>query len=118
MTTIDTVIPEDFPTGSHIGAVAGVQPKVLVTRDETGKYVAIQASERLERYDNCLDMVRQLVAYCRRKAEERPDLSMERVLKLTLESFERKVAYKGWDFTDLEVLWVGKRVAAQLREVA
>lgn len=113
MKAVDIVIPDDFPVGV-LGAVGGAQPKVLVVKDENGRYVSCNEAERRERYDNCSDMVQQLILYCQRKREERPDLAMADVVRLTLIGFNDKVKKKGWDFTAPEIAWVEEKVRATL----
>lgn len=109
-------IPEDFPRGP-LAAVAGVQPKLAVRRVGDSYVSGWTDDERAERYDNCDDLVRQLVSYYHRKTKENPDWTHE----FTLSRLERGVAQKTeggvWDLTSEELHWIFSHVRAQLESV-
>lgn len=71
----DSPVPDDFPRGSPVGAVAGVLPKLLA-RYIDGQYVVGWTDEELRlchRY--CEGLVQQLVLNRGRKERENPDWS-------------------------------------------
>ena len=71
------LVPSDFPRESWPTALSGVQNKLSV-RLVNGQYVAgLTDEERAERFAICEDLVKQLVAYCRRKHTERPGEPIE-----------------------------------------
>lgn len=56
-------VPEDFPTDYFLGAVSGVQPKLLV-RESDGRYIVGPTSKELqERYKLCLRLAAQYRRY-------------------------------------------------------
>jgi len=104
-------VPADFPTtGNELGAVSGVQPKLLA-RAIDGKFVVgLTAEELYARFDNCSDLVEQLTAYCIRKLAEQPGRPVEELLlqvRLAAES-------KGWDVSPAELDWIMSKLALQL----
>lgn len=104
-------IPEDFPLEPAMGAVPGVQPKLLV-REIDGQYVAGRtAEEHWERYLACEDLAQQLAGYCTRKAMERPDWGREYSLDRTRKGLAHKVAAGVWEVSAEEQAWVMRRVA-------
>lgn len=104
-------IPNDFPRDPWPAAVAGVQPKVA-TRIIGGKYVVgLTPEERALRYDNCADLVEQLVAYCTRKLNADPSLKLDEYLPRV----EQASATKGWDVSSLEMAWIFGKVRQALQ---
>lgn len=105
-------IPEDFPRDPAMGSVTGVQPKYLA-RLVDGKYVVGQTeAERLERYQLCLDLVGQLVAYCRRKTGERDDWTLADVLGRVKKAAAQKA--HEWSVSPAELEWILNRVQVSL----
>jgi len=75
-------VPDDFPRLEQLGSVTGAQPKLLVRQADDGSYVAGETPDELyARYDNCQDLVRQLVGYFYRKKEKYPEMSQIDLLK-------------------------------------
>lgn len=108
MTTIP--LPEDFPRGAPMGAVPGVQAKLLA-RCIDGKYVVGWTEEELrERYENCEDLVQQLVLYCQRKEREHPDWSREFNLERMATGIGKKANTGEWDITVDELAWMLDRI--------
>ena len=104
-------IPDSFPREPCLGAVPGAQSKVLV-RTEGDIYVTGQTeTERLERYEICLDRVQQLLPYCQRKQVEKPAWSIEDIVYKT----HHPRRGKNWDFSGAEIEWVMERVAQGLQ---
>lgn len=104
-------IPEDFPLEPELGAVSGVQPKLLV-REIDGRYVAGRTvDEYRERYEACDDLSQQLLAYCLRKAIEHPEWAREYNLERTRKGLAQQVAAGVWEVSAAEQAWVMHRVA-------
>lgn len=104
-------IPAEFPLEPKLGAVPGVQPKLLVCQ-VAGQYVAGRtADEYRERYLACEDLARQLYGYCKRKAQEHPEWSRGYNLERTAKGLAQKVAVGVWDVSADEQAWVMQRVA-------
>lgn len=99
----EATTPLDFPRDHELGAVSGVQPK-LVVRKVGEVFVNGPTTEELyARYDMCFDLVIQLTDYCSRKMKERPDLSASQLrdkVQITLRS------RSDWDLSEGEVQWV------------
>jgi len=105
-TPADQQVPVDFPNGCNPGALSGFQPKIAV-RQVDGKFVeGWSESERLARFDNCVDLVQQLTAYCQRKLQELPGATVASLLPRV----RRGVELKGWDLTEQELDWIMKHV--------
>lgn len=104
-------VPEDFPLEADMGAVPGLQPKLLV-REVDGQYVVGRTEDEYrERYEMCDDLAQQLVAYCARKAMEYPDWGREYILDRTRKGLAHKVAAGVWEVSAAEQAWVMRRVA-------
>ena len=104
--------PADFPRAPMTGAVPGAQPKLLVHKLD-GRYVVGPTDrEVLERYGMCQDLVEQLVDYCQRKLQERPQWTPE----VLLQKVRAGVGRKGWDVSPLELAWVIGRLAHLLAD--
>lgn len=105
-----TEIPDSFPLDPWPAALSGAQPK-FSARLIDGKYVVgLTDAERLERYELCEDLYLQLVAYCKRKQNERPDEPLNALLR----KVENSVKAKGWDISPIELAWVMERVRKRL----
>ncbi|QGZ62391.1 hypothetical protein [Paraburkholderia acidisoli] len=109
-------VPDDFPREANLGAVTGVQPKLLV-REIDGRYQSALTEEELwVRYDACEDLANQLSAYVLRKIAATglpPDVALsraERGMRLKIDAGE-------WDFSELEAAWVVKRTQRLLLAV-
>ncbi|CAM2139660.1 conserved protein of unknown function [Pararobbsia alpina] len=104
----DRHVPEDFPREPTLGAVAGVQPKLLVRKID-GRYVSGLTDDELWlRYDACDDLANQLFEYVSRKvvtAGLSPDVALARAET----GVRLKVDAGKWDFSQAEVAWVMKR---------
>lgn len=86
----DSPVPDDFPRGGPVGAVAGVLPKLLA-RYIDGQYVVGWTDDELcWRHEYCEGLVRQLVLNWGRKERENPDWSHD----FNLERISRGVAKK------------------------
>ena len=104
-------IPGDFPLEPVLGSVAGVQPKLLV-RKEDGQYVAGRsADEHRERYLACEDLAQQLTEYCKRKAMEHPEWHWTYNLERVSKGLAQKAAAGVWELSAAEQAWVMQRVA-------
>jgi hypothetical protein len=103
-------IPADFPREFPPGSVPGVQPKLLV-RKAGEKYISgMTGDERRERYEICADLAQQLISYCKRKKNERPEWSIEDILR----KINQGIRSKNWDLSEAEILWTMERVAQGL----
>ena len=103
-------VPDDFPIEPVLGAVSGVQPKLLA-REIKGKYVVGRtAEEHRERYLACEDLAQQLAAYCMRKATENPEWSRAYNLERTAKGLRQKAEAGVWDVGTAEQVWVMARV--------
>ena len=97
----ETSVPEDFPKDPFPSSVSGAQQKLSV-RLIDGKYIQrLSDDERFERFEICADLVEQLVVYCRRKHAERPEETLDSLLKRV----EFAVRAKGWDVSPIELTW-------------
>lgn len=105
-------IPDDFPRQGPLGAVSGVQVKLLARKID-GRFVAGPTHEELyARFDNCADLVDQLVGYVQRKLASMPGTSIDELLPRV----RRGVANKGWDVSSAEMDWIFRKVADQLKK--
>jgi hypothetical protein len=103
-------IPDDFPRHGSLGAVSGVQVKLLARKIE-GRFISGPTEEELYvRYDNCADLVVQLTAYVRRKLTSMPGTTVDDLLPRV----RRGVETKGWDVSGPELDWVFNKVAESL----
>ena len=103
---VNQQVPTDFPDGASPGSVSGFQPKIAVRRVD-GRFVeGWTASERLARFDTCVDLVVQLTAYCRRKLQEPPNEAVPSLLPRVRGAVE----LKGWDLSEQELDWIMKHV--------
>lgn len=103
-------IPEDFPRQGPLGAVSGVQVKLLARKID-GRFQAGPTEEELyARFDNCADLVNQLTSYVRRKLASMPGTSIDELLPRV----RRTVENKGWDVSSLEMDWIFRKVADRL----
>ncbi len=105
-----TPIPDDFPRDQRLGALTGVQPKLPAMKVGDTYVVGLTEEELAQRYDICLDLVRQLVAYCQRKQRENPAWTREYNVDRSRRGLVSKVKSGIWHFSDAEVTWVMKRV--------
>ena len=102
--------PPDFPRTPTLTAIAGAQPKLPARLVEGQFVVGFTQEERQARFELCQDLAEQLVRYCRRKQDERPDWSEAQLLSKVATT----VRSKGWDLSEPELQWVMGRVAAGL----
>ena len=101
-------IPADFPEPTELGAVSGVQPKLLV-RQEAGRFVTgPEESEHRARYEICEDLARQLAQYTLRKGTSHPEWSRDE-LQAKVAAGVRAKAF-GWGLSAGETDWVLRRV--------
>ena len=99
-------IPADFPKQPPMGAVTGVQPKILA-RKLGDRYVAGWTEEELRlRFENCEDLAQQFANYCRRKAKEHPEWTLEFNLQRAAAGLAQKVCSGTWDVTPEEQAWI------------
>ena len=102
-------IPDDFPLPT-IGAVPGVQPKLLV-RLSDGRYIGDAVTqEAQERYQLCADLVVQLTSYAHRKQAEHPDWPRAEVQAKIASGLLRK----SWGLSNPEIHWIVVRACASL----
>lgn len=101
-----TDIPEDFPNELS-GAVAGAQPKLLVSKDD-GRLVDDAETVRAERYAICVDLREQLVEYVNKKLRESSQRADALVPKV-IASVQRKRF--GWGLSPAEATWVCGQLA-------
>lgn len=106
-------VPDDFPREPDLGAVAGVQPKLLV-RKVDGRYQRTLTDDELQvRYDACEDLAAQLAEYASRKIVTSgltPDSALSRAEK----NVRLKVNTGEWEFSQSEMAWVMKRTRQRL----
>lgn len=103
-------IPEDFPRDPYPGALPGAQEKLLA-RLINGRFVVGLTEEELEeRYDACIDLVKQLVPYCLRKQSENPSWTAAEVLRRV----DAGLQAKKWGQSRAEIRWTVNRLAAEL----
>ncbi len=103
-------IPDDFPRDPWPAAISGVQPKFAARKIGDKFVVGLTLEELAERYDNCRDLVVQLVAYCTRKLKADAGLTLDKLLP----KVEQACAGKGWDVTPIEMRWIMDKVRKQL----
>ncbi|UCV22315.1 hypothetical protein [Ferribacterium limneticum] len=104
------LIPDDFPRETPLGSVPGIQPKIPVRLVEGRYIVGLTDEELLQRYEYCDDLVQQLVAYCRRKADEHPEWSHETTLGRMATGVARKGQSGEWDVTAEEQRWMVSQI--------
>lgn len=103
-------IPADFPRELLPGGVPGAQPKLLA-RKVGDKYLAWMTNEEWEeRYEICSDLAQQLISYCKRKQTEKPEWSVEDILRKTSQG----IRSKNWDLSEAEMIWMMERIAQGL----
>lgn len=106
-----TKVPADFPQPIHRGAVAGVQPKLLMTQ-YNGRFYSPGCTppEIFQRWDVCEDLAMQLAAKSREsKAGKRSHMSEIEILDQYL---SRLITTK-WTSKE-EAQWIIRRVAVML----
>jgi len=110
--TYKRTIHPDFPHETILGTVAGVQPKVLVQRDEDGNYVSGGPSiaEVMERFEVCDDLAEQLGIYALRKKRENPDWTTEFNISRVQKAMAGKVESGKWTVSTDEQKWIMDRV--------
>ena len=111
-TTTRKEVPSDFPREEVLGAVSGVQPKLLVIKHGDGTYAPVRRStEELQlRFEIAEDIVGQLHFYFLRKHAEHPEWSTDQNLERIRLGLASKVADGKWPFTEAEQLWVMNRL--------
>lgn len=106
-----TLHPE-FPREPIFGAVGGAQPKLLLCRDEDGKYRSPQRSdeETLHRFEVADEVVGWLVEYFRRKKAEFPNWTDEKNFERIRLALIQKAQEGKWAFTEAEQAWIMSRL--------
>lgn len=99
----EATTPADFPRDYALGAVSGVQPKLLIRKVGDTYIHGLTPEELYTRYDMCFDLVNQLTDYCNRKLKERSDWSFSD-LSVKVETTLR--SRSDWDLSEGEVQWV------------
>lgn len=99
----DATTPLDFPRDHELGAVSGVQPKLLVRKIGDAYVHGPTAAELYARYDMCFDLVNQLTDYCIRKMKERPEWSASELREKVQTTLKSR---SDWDLSEGEVKWV------------
>lgn len=102
-------VPDDFPRNPFPASLAGTQAKFAARMINGRCVVGLTDDERAERYAMCLDLVEQLVAYCRRKSLEQPTRSPNELLGWVERGVRNKQAV--WQLGGTEVDWI----VAQMR---
>ncbi|MGB4063328.1 MAG: hypothetical protein WBK19_05855 [Azonexus sp.] len=114
MTLSTSPIPDNFPRGGPVGAVAGVQPKLLA-RYIDGQYVVGWTDDELRlRHEYCEDLVQQLMLYCARKERENPDWSHDFNLERMAQGVAKKARTGEWDIDADELAWMMARIRTLL----
>jgi hypothetical protein len=103
--------PPDFPRDYGLGAVTGVQAKLLVRKVGDAFVQGLTAEELYDRYDNCFDLVNQLEAYCRRKLQEKPEWVPGELFEKVRASVTSRT---DWDFSAGEVNWMMLQLSARM----
>ncbi|WP_373991423.1 hypothetical protein [Duganella sp. BuS-21] len=114
--TYKRTIHPDFPHETILGTVAGVQPKVLVRRDDDGNYVTggPTLADVLERFEVCDDLAEQLGIYALRKKRENPEWTTEFNIERTRKAIADKVDSGKWTVSADEQKWILDRVRESL----
>jgi len=103
-------VPDDFPRYPFPGALPGAQTK-YIAREVGGKFVVgLTPQELQERYDVCMLLLEDLVAYARRKRIQRPEWSMLDVL----ERIRAGVRSLESGFSEAEIEWVAEQVRRRI----
>ncbi len=105
-------VPADFPRESDIASVAGVQPKLAVTRDAvSGKYVAHRGNDEIAaRFSVCDDLAEQLANKCARNRNGKYQHLSEREI---LDQLLNRLLASGWG-NPAEMNWTASRTAEKL----
>lgn len=105
-------IHPDFPREAILGAVSGVQPKLLLKRSSGGTFTQPRRSiaEITRRFEAADDIVAQLHQYFVRKQREHPEWSAEKNLERIRLGLENKAASGAWPFSVLEQQWIMDRL--------
>ena len=106
-----SLVPADFPQPVHIGAIAGVQPKVLTVEYKGQFYPAGGIPpERYERWDICEDLARQIAQKSlASKAGKRAHMSEREIL----DQYLTRLIKTRWT-SQPEARWIIRRTAAKL----
>ena len=104
-----TGLPEDFPRWCG-GSLAGVHPKLAVTRVDDMYIGSPTDDEHRSRYLACEDLAAQLIDLARRKRARHAELP----LKDFLRRLRQGTLQKGWDIDGDELTWVMRRVCVAL----
>jgi hypothetical protein len=108
----EATTPADFPRDQALGAVSGVQLKLLI-RKVGDTYIHVLTPEELyTRYDICFDLVKQLEDYCRRKLNERPEWSALELFEKVRASVRRR---HDWSLSAGEEGWVMRELCLQMK---
>lgn len=109
-----TLHPE-FPKEPILGAVGGAQPKLLLCRNDDGKYRSPQRSdeETLHRFEVADEVVGWLVEYFRRKKAEFPNWTDEKNFERIRLALVKKAQEGKWAFTVAEQAWIMSRLREQ-----
>lgn len=105
-------IHSEFPHETIVGTVSGIQPKVLVRKDEEGNYVngSPTLAEVMDRFEVCDDLAEQLGIYALRKKRENPDWTTEFNIERTRKAIADKVTSGKWALSVAEQAWIIERV--------
>ncbi|WP_076997838.1 hypothetical protein [Variovorax sp. KK3] len=95
-------IPDDFPREDLFGALPGLQPKIGVRLVDGTVVEGLTEDELYTRYDACEDLVIQLVGYCERKLQVRPEWDLPTLLT----KVRGGVGQKGWGVSPAELSWI------------
>ena len=103
-------VPVDFPREDSLSALPGLQPKVGARLIDGEFVVGLTHEELFARYDACEDLVVQLVNYCDRKLQARPEWD----LSTLLEKVRTGIGQKGWDLSPAKFTWIMSQVSMRM----
>lgn len=107
----DTTTPPDFPRDYGQGAVAGVQPKLLVRKVGEVYVLGLTDEELYARYDMCFDLVNQLADYCHRKLEKNPEWTAHELFEKLRASVQSRTE---WGLSVGETAWVLRKLCPRM----
>ena len=64
-----------------------------------------------QRYEICIDLSKQLILYCRRKQEAKPEWTTADVFRKTSQG----IRSKNWDLPEAEIIWTMEQVTQGLQ---
>jgi len=102
-------VPPSFPATGHQGTLPGAQVK-YTAREIDGKFVVgLTNEERFNRYEECLNIVRQLVPLFHEQLQRHPDFDEARHFA----RLRNGLRAKQWRVTNAEIDWMVDQVRRQ-----